>query len=1181
METQEEDNALNIDSLMEHSDIESENEYCIENIPLYFLKDNTIEFGFFEQSTNTFYSIEIIKNANFRIKHATKILEVSTEIDNNTKRYFYKLTNNFPTMIKTNDEKNIFLQFSKPPNFAKNKEYEEPSDFLMSNYNKLNNLLCLDSPYRCIYIPDCPKKVLEQIYYQIFFIEKKEESIISFNYLNFNNYIKNVEILKNKITTNNFYDTYINYANISETLQRRKFESILSIYDNFKSDFKIQKYPSEKQKDKNLNDFYVMKHIAITPYSIKIKKESFHQSSRFLRLYFHNDNFIKIEFKDENDSQLYSNSPHMHNTEKLSGMSKLYDLVFKNGFNLCGKKYLFFLNPTNCMRANCLWLLEENEYHKKREFYYKDLGLYSIINNKNIQFSKILSRLSQNFTSSYSFNNINKKRFECEIINDIKTENNEIYNDGCGKISYELLKEICNDLNKGDFASAIQIRYKGAKGVLVVNPLIKNKKIILTKSMIKYNCENTEDLEIIRFSKYSPGYLNLQIIILLILSGISKNRIYSIAKKEVCNYRNYKIVKENLPIKNSEFDKVMKDIQKQNNILKIQKDYMSKIARSTFIYNRLSNISKKYRFHMKNCCFLLGVCDFDNILNENEVFVQICKNGKNKKIIIGDILITKNPCLSVFDLQKVKAVNNKYFSEYFFNVIVFPCKGKIPLPSKITGSDLDGDIYWVCWENSFLKEIKYRDYSDRVKILKNEQNYPTEISKKYINNEKGERIKNYFIKVNTTNYNITEDQKYKNLSFLERCLNFHIFFHKNYKLPEINKNYLAYISDLLTKDNLQKELNISELESYAFYHGVEVDFQKAGETSNFIGKLKQPSFLMKRIQQRNSNCLIKLKEIYDQYKRNQNLKKEIFNNNINNNISLSPSLSDSIHKNFSNDDNFSTYSGSNNINDNNENSFYDFFIKVGNNQTNEFNHKFLKLYEKKRLVNDMYENSFIYKLYEMVSVFAPMQEAFLTSIYLISEEYFLEQNLKNNIFSFTKNIFKLKDYEIKNILHEISEINNNYENEIKYIMAENEISIEIEIIYLTDFIEPKIAVFKNDTEDYKLNLNEQIKFAKNNSINNLETLRKKHKASVKDISNLLFWIVFWIPGYDVSLIEEKENEVRKINVDDQIRRKNRIISRREFVENIVKQGGLDQIKSYFYEHLKCFSLYNFYSNIST
>ena len=49
---------------------------------------------------------------------------------------------------------------------------------------------------------------------------------------------------------------------------------------------------------------------------------------------------------------------------------------------------------------------------------------------------------------------------------------------------------------------------------------------------------------------------------------------------------------------------------------------------------------------------------------------------------------------------------------------------------------------------------------------------------------------------------------------------------------------------------------------------MEVDFQKAGETSDFSGNLRQPSFLMKRIQQRNSNILIKLKEIYDQYKKN-------------------------------------------------------------------------------------------------------------------------------------------------------------------------------------------------------------------------------------------------------------------------------------------------------------------------
>ena len=112
-----------------------------------------------------------------------------------------------------------------------------------------------------------------------------------------------------------------------------------------------------------MNDFYIMKHIAITPYSVKIKKESFHQSSRFLRLYFHNDNFIKIEFKDENDTQLYTNGPNSYNytPNKLIGMAKLYSKIFKEGFNLCGRKYKFFLNPTNCMRANSLWLLDQEK----------------------------------------------------------------------------------------------------------------------------------------------------------------------------------------------------------------------------------------------------------------------------------------------------------------------------------------------------------------------------------------------------------------------------------------------------------------------------------------------------------------------------------------------------------------------------------------------------------------------------------------------------------------------------------------------------------------------------------------------------------------------------------------------------------------------------------------------------
>ena len=289
MESQEDDLALNIDSLMEDDDfIDSDNEYNIESIPLYFLSNMPIEFGFFEQSSNSFYSIEKVDKAFFRIKQFSKILEVSFRIDKILQRYFYHLTNNFPTLIKIENSDDVFLHFKKPPKFSQEKEFEEPSNFIMKYLNEENNLLCLDSPYRTILIPNCPKKILNQIYSQIFFIEKREILIKNYEYMESDIYFKKVKILKNEIdsvTEKKFYDTYIKYANISETLQRHKFESIISIYENFKSDFKIEKYPSEKRQDKNMNDFYIMKHIAITPYSVKIKKESFHQSSRFTSIF--------------------------------------------------------------------------------------------------------------------------------------------------------------------------------------------------------------------------------------------------------------------------------------------------------------------------------------------------------------------------------------------------------------------------------------------------------------------------------------------------------------------------------------------------------------------------------------------------------------------------------------------------------------------------------------------------------------------------------------------------------------------------------------------------------------------------------------------------------------------------------------------------------------------------------
>ena len=69
--------------------------------------------------------------------------------------------------------------------------------------------------------------------------------------------------------------------------------------------------------------------------------------------------------------------------------------------------------------------------------------------------------------------------------------------------------------------AAIQIRFKGSKGVLALDPEMDANSIILRRSMIKFqgNSDNME-IEILDYNKFRGGYLNRQIILLLITLGV-------------------------------------------------------------------------------------------------------------------------------------------------------------------------------------------------------------------------------------------------------------------------------------------------------------------------------------------------------------------------------------------------------------------------------------------------------------------------------------------------------------------------------------------------------------------------------------------------------------------------------------------------------------------------------------
>ena len=715
----------------------NENEKSILN----FLKSE-FYFNIFKKKLNEFSF-----STHYHNEDKNKIIKKSKETNNISFKPFDSLKNDDEDLQKVFidsllSKSNEFLNFYLLNLILKLKiKFKKENDcfnFLIKDFN-LNSLISKEEKFISL-IQEMNKRIIN-------YLKNAQLSYFQLLYnLDFSLQYSILSLITNKriniFNTNLIY--LINYCSnfncesqekISKIIDKINVDSTIKLKNKF-FDFFEKKISENLKNEKNSilenniieESLNYTKTIEITPSIIIYNPPKLERTNQLIRLFNKIPNhFLKIKFVTEDKKLFYFAS------ETANRYLNFLNSLMINGLYVGSYYFQFLTSSNNQSKEASGWYMniEESGFNNINEVNIK-FGDFS--QEKNI--FKNAFRRGQIASTSTSIMNLKKENLI--LINDILSDDNKYnYTDGIGQISPSLANKINMKMKKKYFfqCSAYQIRIGGIKGIVAINPNLKGEYICYRPSMEKYK-SNVMELGVIKTSKFSQGYLNSQIIILLCTLGVDKNIIINMMKNEIEKYDNLingikeqgnnllDVYKENEEVLNDIFDNVYY-LNPLINMYKNTENFLKEPLIKEIIYNIISSKIKKLKLERKiidkKSAYLLGVADETNTLKSNEVFIHIEKINKYNNnfieediILEGDILITKNPCLHPGDLRIVKSINNNEINnklKHMKNVVVFSSeKGKRPIQNMISGGDLDGDCFFISWNKNLIDNIKIRNF---------------------------------------------------------------------------------------------------------------------------------------------------------------------------------------------------------------------------------------------------------------------------------------------------------------------------------------------------------------------------------------------------------------------------------------------------------------------------------------
>ncbi|CAF4591949.1 unnamed protein product [Rotaria sp. Silwood1] len=268
--------------------------------------------------------------------------------------------------------------------------------------------------------------------------------------------------------------------------------------------------------------------------------------------------------------------------------------------------------------------------------------------------------------------------YKAYLIDDIE-RHGYCFTDGNGLISLGLAKKVAISIgiriNKNkDIPSAYQVRVAGCKGMLSIDPqsTMNDNYIKVRKSMMKFASDDWT-LDIVDHSRLSN--LNNQIIRLLYDLNKENKAVIESLQNRCCLQNEWHPSEEAyLNIFDSKDIDRIKDDNRRCGYLN---------AKDLLRCNKIPLPVDESR-----CLF--GIADETKSLKEGQCFIQYQTMDKNfYKVVKGEVLVTKNPCLYPGDILCLEAVDIPALRPFIRDCIVFPVLGRRPHSNEIAGSDLD------------------------------------------------------------------------------------------------------------------------------------------------------------------------------------------------------------------------------------------------------------------------------------------------------------------------------------------------------------------------------------------------------------------------------------------------------------------------------------------------------------